>query len=195
MAHEKKDYSALVGKLDGLSAKQIEAHLGLYAGYVNKLNEIEAKLKETDRGTSNYSYGAFSELKRREAVAFNGTYLHELYFDNLGHSGQPSAELTAAINKSFGSLDAFLADLKATALCTPGWAITTFNRKDGLVHNYVMYEHHIGFPVHQEPLIALDSWEHAFMIDYGTGRAGYVDAFFKILNWDVVNSRYASLKK
>lgn len=197
MAHESKDYSHLVGKLDGfLSQKQLEAHFGLYKGYVNKLNEIETKLNGMDPAAANYSFNEFSELKRREAVAFNGSFLHEMYFENLSPSadaGSASSELNAALEASFGSFEKFSANLKGVAMSSPGWSLLTYNRVDKKLHTYLLQEHHIGLPVHQELLLVLDSWEHAFMIDYGTARATYVDGFAKHINWSVVNERFAKL--
>src|SRR5438874_5121345 len=93
MPHVAKDFSALKGSLDGFSDKQLDAHFTLYNGYVTKLNEIEEKLKTADRSKANYSFNEYSELKRRECVAFNGTYLHQLYFENLsGKGGEPRSE-------------------------------------------------------------------------------------------------------
>jgi len=191
MAYEAKNFDYLLGKLNGLSDKQLTAHFGLYKGYVNKLNEIEEKLKTANPQASNYSFGEFSELKRREAVAFNGSFLHELYFENLSNEGgEVSEELKFAIEKSFGSWDKWLADTKASAISTHGWVVLTFNRKDNTLHNYIMYEHHIGLPVHQEIILALDCWEHAYMIDYGTTKAEYLNTFLNNLNWNVVNKRF-----
>jgi Fe-Mn family superoxide dismutase len=195
MPHVVKDFSALKGTLEGFSDKQLDAHFGLYAGYVAKLNEIEEKLKTADRTKANYSFNEFSELKRREATAFNGSYLHQLYFENLaGKGGQPSDGVQKAAIAAFGSWDAYLADLKGSAGSTPGWVLTTRNRVDGALHNYVMFEHHVGLPAHQDIVLALDCWEHAFMIDYGTKKADYLGAFLKNVNWAEVNKRFAALK-
>ncbi|MFH1012574.1 MAG: Fe-Mn family superoxide dismutase [Candidatus Peregrinibacteria bacterium] len=190
MEHQVKDFSHLIGKLDDLSAKQVEAHLGLYKGYVNKLNEIETKLRDADRGLANYSFGEYSELKRREAVAFNGAYFHQWYFENLTPKGaKRTPELDKAITKSFGSIDNYLKDLKASAASTPGWVLTTKNKIDGKLHNYIVFEHHIGLPVHQEIILALDCWEHAYMIDYGTKKTDYLETFLKNVDWNVVSQR------
>jgi len=194
MKHELKDFSALMGKLPGLSDKQIEAHLGLYKGYVNKLNEIEEKLATADKALANYSFGEYSELKRREAVAFNGAYLHQKYFENLSPApGARSKELDKAIADSFGSFDNYIKDLKASAGSTPGWVLTTKNRVDGKLHNYILFEHHIGLPVHQDVILALDCWEHAYMIDYGTKKPDYLEAFIKLADWKVVSERFRPL--
>jgi Fe-Mn family superoxide dismutase len=193
MAHEARDFSYLLGALEGISDKLLESHFGLYKGYVARLNLIEDELKQTDKAHTNYSWGHWSELKRREAVAFNGTYLHELYFENLAVKGEPSAELKQAIDGSFGSYDEFIKDLKATALCTIGWVVLTKSRIDGKLHTDLLTEHHTGFPVHQDILLVLDSFEHAFAMDYGTDRGSYVDVFIKNINWEVVNRRFAEL--
>lgn len=193
MKHEAKDFSHLLGKLDGISDKQLEAHFGLYKGYVARLNLMEEEMKKADKGHTNYSWGHWSELKRREAVAFNGAYLHQLYFENLEGKGAPNGELKAAIDEAFGSYDEFVKDMKATALCTIGWVVVTKSRVDGRLHTYLMTEHHTGFPVMQDIVLVLDSYEHAFAIDYGTNRGSYIDAFVKNINWDVVNARFAAL--
>lgn len=192
MIHIAKDFSALVGQLSGFSDKQLTQHFKLYEGYVKKLNEIEERLNSVDKSLANYSFGDYSELKRREVVAFNGTYLHQLYFENL--SGTPTEagdSLKTEIEKSFGSMEAWEKDLRAAAASTPGWVLLTWNQVEKSLHHYIMYEHHIGFPVHQVPLMALDCWEHAFMIDYGIDKAAYLDAFIKHLNWEAVDERFA----
>src|SRR5262245_8126703 len=113
MRFEPKDFRRLIAECHGfLSEKQLEAHFELYRGYVKKLNEIEEKLASADRQTANYSYGEYSELRRREPVAYNGTVLHELYFENLGaEGGEPPAPFKAAFAESCGgSWDKALAD-------------------------------------------------------------------------------------
>ena len=191
MTHEAKDFSHLLGNLDGISDEQLQAHFGLYQGYVKKINEVEEKLKAADRAATNYSFGEYSELKRREVVPFNGTYLHEMYFENLAKDGgEMSDGLANEIADAFGSIDAYYEDLKAAAASTPGWVVTTKNKRDGKVHNYILYEHHVGLPVDQDIILALDCWEHAFMIDYGTKKAEYLDAFVRNVNWSVVNGRF-----
>ncbi|MFN8549070.1 MAG: superoxide dismutase [Candidatus Eisenbacteria bacterium] len=194
MKHEARNFDALIGAVDGLSEAQLKAHFGLYQGYVNKLNEIEEKLKTADPAQSNYSFGEFSELKRREAVAFNGTYLHQLYFENLApNRGTISAALKGKIESDFGSYAAWEANMKGAAGSTPGWVLLTLNRVDKNLHSYIMYEHHVGLPAHQEILLALDCWEHAFFIDYGAKKPDYLAAFFKNVNWNVVNERAAKV--
>ena len=189
MEHQAKDFSTLIG-LKGFSEKQLKDHFTLYQGYVKKLNEIENKLKTTDKSTPNYSYNEYSELMRRRVVAFNGTYLHQLYFENINKTpGTSSKELQEATTTSFGNWDTMIKELRAAAGSTPGWVLLTNNKIDGTLSVWIMFEHHIGLPAHQEILLALDCWEHAFMIDYGINKTAYLDAFFAATDWGIVSER------
>jgi len=194
MAYEPKNYDHLKGgALSGLSDSQLEQHFTLYKGYVAKLNEIEGKLAVVDQSKPNYSFNEFSELKRREAVAFNGAFLHELYFENLGADTALSPKLQKALDAQ-GGKDKLLAELKAAALCGPGWALLTLNRRDGKLHTYFVAEHHRGLPIEQDLLLVLDSWEHAFMVDYGIKRPDYINAFLENIKWAEVSKRFGELK-
>ena len=194
MAHAAKNYDHLKnGAVKGLSDAQLDQHFTLYKGYVGKLNEIEEKLATIDNSKPNYSFNEYSELKRREAVAFNGSFLHELYFENLGGDSELSSALAAAIDAQ-GGKDKLVADLKACALGGPGWAVVTKNRRDGKLHTYFLAEHHIGLPIDQDLLIVLDSWEHAFMVDYGIARAKYLDTIVDAIKWSEVSKRFAAAK-
>ncbi|RYF11090.1 MAG: hypothetical protein EOO40_03940 [Deltaproteobacteria bacterium] len=196
MAHEAKNFDHLCGKLKGISEAQLKAHFGLYQGYVKKLNEIEDKLKGADPAAGNYTFNEFSELRRREAVAFNGSYLHQAYFENLAAPGsRVDGTFKSAVETSFGSWDRWLADVRGSVASTPGWVVTTYNAITHRLHNYIMYEHHIGLPVHQTLVLALDCWEHAYMIDYGTAKPKYLDAFFDNICWTTVGERLQRVAK
>lgn len=196
MQHQAKNFDHLLGKLKGISEAQLKAHFGLYQGYVKKINEIEEKLKSADPSGGNYSYNEFSELKRRESVAFNGAYLHQLYFENLTAPGQAvDGDFKTAVEKSFGSWDKWLADTRGSATSTHGWVLTTLNRVDQKIHNYVLAEHQLHVPVHQEIILALDCWEHAYMVDYSTAKAKYLDAFMDNVDWKTVGDRLRKVAK
>ena len=136
MTIEAKKYDDLVGNLEGFSPKQIEQHIKLYQGYVKKINEIRAEMEKIPfderKDKANFSFGKYSELKRRESVPYNGTYLHEMYFDNLGGSrAKPKADLTRAIEGAFGSQSNWEEDLRACAeTATGGWVLLTYDRID-----------------------------------------------------------------
>jgi Fe-Mn family superoxide dismutase len=197
MTIEAKTYDHLIGGLPGFTPRQIEQHIKLYQGYVKKINEIRSEIEkipyEERKEKSNFSFGKYSELKRREAVPYNGVYLHEMYFDNLGGAaGEPKAEVSRAIESSFGSQSNWEEDLRACAeAATGGWVLLTYDRIDGKLHHNQMWEHTIGIMINQEHLLALDTWEHAFMIDFGTDKKSYLTAFLKNVNWAVVADRLA----
>ena len=192
MAREPKNFDNLLGgNAKGLSDLQLKAHFTLYQGYVKKLNEIREKLGTADRSAPNYSYNEYSELKRREPVAFNGTVLHEMYFENLGNgSTKADDHAKKLITDSFGSYDAWMADSKAVLMSAHGWLVTVFDYTDGkLYNNLVRTEHDVGLFANVHILIAVDAWEHAYFADYQTKKADYVANALSGLNWDVLNKR------
>ncbi len=192
MAYTAKNFDHLKGgAVKGLSDAQLDQHFTLYKGYIAKLNEMEEKLASADNTKPNYSFNEYSELKRREAVAFNGSFLHELYFENLGADSTVSAGLQAAFDAAGGKAKV-ITDLKACAMCGPGWALLTRNRRDGKLHTYFVAEHHLGLPIEQDLLVVLDSWEHAFMVDYGIARAKYLDVFIEAIKWSEVTKRFGA---
>ena len=172
---------------------QLKAHFTLYQGYVKKLNEIREKLGTADRSAPNYSFNEYSELKRREPVAYNGTVLHEMYFENIGDgSTQPDDHAKGLFAASFGSMEAWAADAKAGLLSGHGWVVTIFDYADGkLYNNLVRTEHDVGLFANVHVMLAVDAWEHAYFADYQTAKAKYVDAVLSGFNWDVLNKRFA----
>jgi len=192
--YEAKDFNHLLGKVNGLSEAQLKAHFGLYQGYVNKLNEIWEKLPGADRSKANYSFAEYSELKRREPVAYNGTFLHELYFGNLAKDGDCSPELKKALEAGFGSFDNWMVDMKACLTSAHGWALTVYDWNLKRVANMlVQSEHHVGLWPNVSVLCAVDAWEHAYMIDYGTKKADYVNNVMNALNWKAINERFSHI--
>ncbi len=194
MPREPKNFDHLLGgKAKGLSDIQLQAHFTLYKGYVNKLNEIQTKLGAADRATPNYSFNEYSELRRREPVAFNGTVLHELYFENLGEGGNaPTDALKQHVNDSFGSWDAYLADTKACLMSAHGWTTLVWDGASGrLYNNLIQSEHHVGLFANTTVVAAFDAWEHAYFFDYQAGKAKYVEAILSGARWDVIAARLA----
>jgi len=194
MAREPKNFDHLLGgNAKGLSDLQLKAHFTLYQGYVKKLNEIREKLGTADRGAPNYSFNEYSELKRREPVAYNGTVLHEMYFEALGNGeSSPDHHARKLITESFGSVEAWIADAKAGLLSGHGWVVTIFDYSDNkLYNNLVRSEHDVGLFANVHVMLAVDAWEHAYFADYQTAKAKYVDAVLTGFNWEVLNKRFA----
>ncbi len=187
--HHLKDYAHLIGHLEGFNADLIEEHIKLYEGYVKKHNEINEKLGGVEK-TGNYSYAEHSELVRRRSVAWNGTKLHELYFDNLTPGGtELGSGLVSLLERGFGSVTAWKDDLKACAAATPGWVLLAQNLDEGTLRHYVVYEHHNNYPAEVRVIMALDCWEHAFAKQYGTNKVAYLDAFLKNLHGEELERR------
>jgi Fe-Mn family superoxide dismutase len=193
-----KDYSHLLNKpMDGLSPKQIEPHLKLYAGYVGKANEIQTALSTVDPNNPppNATYHPLRELLMEQSYALNGVVYHELYFGNLGGAGgEPTGDLRNAIEARWGSLGKFMDFFKASGKCMRGWVIVGWNMRDGQLHAYGLDLHNMWVPADVVPIVVLDVYEHAYMIDYGINRAAYLDAFLKNVDWNACNRRLAATK-
>jgi len=174
--------------LEGISRQTIEAHHRLYQGYVAKRNEILERLAAADGSAANQTYSELRELKLELTFAVGGIKNHELYFDHLGGSGgDPRGRFGELVVRDFGSAGAWKADLKATGLAARGWAWTAYDWDEGRLFNY-LGDAQNTFPVwNATPLVALDVYEHAYFMDFGTDRASYVDAFFANLDYAVVD--------
>jgi Fe-Mn family superoxide dismutase len=190
MAYTARDYGNLVG-MEGFSETLLKNHFTLYQGYVANTNRLldslAAMLKEGKVGTPEYA-----ELKRRLGFEFNGMRLHEYYFENLGGKGaiDKSGRLGKKLAEDFGSYEDWERDFKGTAAMRGiGWAILYQDNITGRLINQWINEHETGHLAGGIPLLVLDVFEHAFMIDYGLKRADYIEAFFKNVNWDKVDSR------
>jgi Fe-Mn family superoxide dismutase len=193
MAHTPKNFDHLISECKGiLSEKQLQAHFTLYQGYVKKLSEIEERLTKADPSTANYSFSEYSELKRREPVAYNGTVLHEAYFGNLGTpDSTPPESFKSAVQSTFGTWDAFISDIKGVVGSGHGWCLVTWDWNFNRVRtNQVQSEHHVGLFPDNSVLIAIDAWEHAYFLDYGTKKADYLTGVLKHINWKTVEKRF-----
>jgi len=180
-------------QLSGISRATVEAHYRLYQGYVAKRNEILGLLGDVDRATANQVYSALRSLKLDLTFAIGGIKNHELYFAHLGgDGGDPHGAFRVLVERDFGSVDAWRADLRATGIAARGWAWTAYDWDERRLFNY-LGDAQNTFPVwNATPLVALDVYEHAYFLDYQTDRPSYIDAFFENLDWDVVNGWIAS---
>lgn len=184
-------------KMDGFSERQLEEHHGiLYQGYVNKVNEIRKKMETVDYGKANQTFSDLRAMKIEETFALNGVKLHEAYFDNMGGlGGRATGKALTLIERDFGTFAKWEEDFKATGLAVRGWVVLAYDREDGRLHNFGSDSHNLGPIWDAVPVLVMDTYEHAYMIDYGVKRPPYIDAFMKNIDWDVVNSRLSSLEK
>ncbi len=191
MSYTAKDFS-LKG-LDGISDEQISQHIDvLYAGYVKKLNEIREKLKAVDLSSANQVYSELRALKVEESFAMNGVVLHELYFENLGGNGSlEGGALKELIARDFGSFERWQEEFKACAMAARGWVVLGMCMNEERLVNWCLDTHSMGLPAGLKPVLVIDVYEHAYMIDYGVKRPPYIDAFMRNINWQVCEGRLA----
>jgi Fe-Mn family superoxide dismutase len=180
-------------QLSGISRASVEAHYRLYQGYVAKRNEILGRLGDVGLDGANQVYSDLRALKVDLTFAIGGIKNHELYFAHLGGGGgDPDGVFRILVERDFGSVDAWRADLRATGVAARGWAWTAYDWDERRLFNY-LGDAQNTFPVwNATPLVALDVYEHAYFLDYQTDRASYIEAFFENLDWNVVNGWIAS---
>ncbi len=180
--------------MDGISKRTMEEHEKLYKGYVNKSNEILDALKAVDLTKANQIYSQLRELKVELTFAVGGVKNHEIYFDVLGgKGGKPEGRLSAQIEKDFGSYDAWEKDFKATGIAARGWVWLAYDNDGGRLFNY-LGDAQNSFPIwNAVPILALDTYEHAYFIDYGVDRKNYIEAFMRNLDWQAVAQRFSQL--
>lgn len=185
-----KDYSKLIG-MEGFSETLLRNHFTLYQGYVtntNKIIETLAQMVKEDRAAT----PEWAELKRRMGWEFNGMRLHEYYFENLGGKAplDKNGKLGKKLAESFGSYEVWEKAFKAVgSMRGIGWAVLYQDITNGRLINFWINEHDTGHPAGCNPILILDVFEHAFMIDYGLKRADYITAFFKNIDWKEAEQR------
>jgi Fe-Mn family superoxide dismutase len=183
--------------LNGLSVKLIESHYeNNYGGAMRRLNAITEQLEKLDFAkTPGY---VLNGLKREELVALNSTLLHELYFASMGGDGnKPTAALTEALARDFGSVDRWRSEFIAMGNALAGgsgWVILVYVPRDGRLMNQYASEHSQSI-ASGVPILALDMYEHAYHIDFGANARAYVDAFMRNIDWLAVEGRYEDALK
>ncbi len=183
--------------LDGISQKQIDVHLGLYQGYVKHINLLREQIADlTKTDAEKYAF-AIESVRRRMGFEFNGMRMHEFYFpqfENGASAESRDSELARALTEKYGSWEDFIAHFKKVGMSRgSGWATLTWDAKGKTPHIYWTVDHELGTLADVHVLIAMDMWEHAYMVDYlPAEKAKHIDAFLKNLNWSVVAQRFAT---
>jgi Fe-Mn family superoxide dismutase len=195
MHYEAKTFA--IPELEGISKKSVDEHLGLYAGYVKNFNAISALLPEYAKESEKNAH-ALSELIRRRSFEFGGMRLHEYYFPQFEGGAQalnPDGKLAAQFKKEYMKAEHIVPYLTAIGnMRGPGWAMLWWDAYGQQLLAGFVGEQHIGHFATLPIVLALDVWEHAYILDYGAaGKAKYIDAFFKNLNWSVIEQRFDAL--
>jgi superoxide dismutase, Fe-Mn family len=187
--------------LEGISDESVKQHIGLYEGYVKNFNAMtqEAIALMAD---SQKNMHAISEIWRRRSFEFDGMRLHEHYFTQFEGGSKPldpNSTFGKQIAKEFpmggdGQPELLLKNI--SSMRGPGWAILYWDPIGKCFQSGFTGEQHQGHFVTLPIILALDVWEHAFILDYGAaGKGKYIDAFFKNLNWGVVEKRFSEIQK
>lgn len=196
MAYEAKNFDGLVG-MEGFSDTLLKNHFTLYQGYVTNTNKLSDSLlamaKEGKVGTPEYA-----ELKRRFGWEFNGMRLHEYYFGNMrkgGNAIDAKGALAKMIVGEFGSLENWEKDFRAVgAMRGIGWVVLYYDANTKRLFNCWVNEHDAGHLSGAMPLLVMDVFEHAFMLDYGLKRADYINSFFKNIDWKEIDGRFRTAR-
>jgi len=175
--YEEKKFN--IGELKGISAKTIEEHLKLYAGYVKNTNDLLAS----------------GPYDRRFPFEYNGMRNHEVYFDSLSDGAKeinPESEFSKRLVETFGSVETFILDFKTLSFTRGvGWAVLWFDKKDNRLIISWVDEQHLGQLNNCEMILGLDMWEHSYVADYQpSGKKQYVEDFFTNLNWSKIEENY-----
>src|SRR5947208_1453309 len=183
--------------LTGISDKTLEMHFKLYEGYVTNTNLLTEKISEilADGKVDKEELPAYSELTRRLGFEYNGMVLHEYYFGNMkrGGGGEPAAKskFRAAIERIFPSFDIWKTDFVSVGkMRGVGWAIAYLDPTQGRISNHWIELHENGNVAGFIPLLVMDVWEHAYLLDYKPAdRPKYIDAFMANIDWNAVEER------
>lgn len=182
-------------ELKGLSKKQIEVHLALYEGYVKHVNLILDTIKRLREENAEANAFTINELRRRLGFEFDGMRMHEYYFEQFeGAAKVADAEgnLRKVVTEKYGSWDGFITHIKEVAGTRGiGWVVVYFDQSGGQVHTAFVNDHELGQLSGLPIILALDLWEHAYMVDYVPAeKKTYVEAFLENVNWTVADSRF-----
>lgn len=186
-----------LGALEGLSEKQVKVHLGLYEGYVKHVNVLREQIAElTKLDAEKYAY-AITETRRRLGFEFNGMRMHEYYFEQFEgeKGGNPDSALAKAVAEKYGSGEAFLEHFTKVGMSRGiGWSVLYADPKAHTLHTAWVSDHELGQLGGLPILLAMDMWEHAFMVDYVPAeKKNYIEAFLKNVNWSVVEKRFDAI--
>jgi Fe-Mn family superoxide dismutase len=180
----------------GLSPRAIELHLGLYEGYVTNLNKLLAEQREAFPAAGEAATPLdLASHARRFAFEYNGVVLHELFFEALGPTGAGSPDkggaLAKAAERTFGGVKQWMQHASALAkLRGVGWVVTVRERTTNRLYNTWVDLHHLSVPANTDIVLALDLWEHAYLLDFAPEqRETYFETVWSSIRWDKVESR------
>ena len=186
----------IIPALEGISEKQIAMHIGLYEGYVKHINLLRSQIADlTAQDAEKFAF-AIESVRRRMGFEFNGMRMHEFYFPQFEGGAVPadaSSPLAQALAEKYGSWDDFITHFKKVGMSRgSGWCTLAWVKAGNTPHIWWTVDHELGMLANVEVLLAMDMWEHSYMVDYLPAEKGkHIDAFLKNLNWGVVEKRFS----
>jgi Fe-Mn family superoxide dismutase len=186
-----------LSSLNGISDETLEMHFKLYEGYVKETNNLQERIAGflEDGKVDQEEMPAYSELKRRLGFEYNGMVLHEYYFENMRRDGSDTPDTRSAIHgrfeQNFGTFDIWKADFESVGKMRGiGWAICFEDPTNGRLSNHFITLHEVSNVAGFNPVLVMDVWEHAYLLDYKPSeKAKYIEAFFSNIDWQMVESR------
>lgn len=175
-----------------ISGRIMELHHSRHhATYVKGANTAIEQLAEA-RETG--GFGGLGQLQKNLAFHLGGHVNHSVFWPNMSPDGgdRPDGEVATAIDRFFGSFDAFRAHFEANALSVQGsgWSILTWDMVGARMHIIQLYDHQGNVPTCMVPLLMLDMWEHAYYLQYQNDKAEFVRNWWNVVNWADVEQRY-----
>ena len=180
--------------LSGLSEKQIKVHLALYEGYVKHVNLLMEKFAAVRAGKLELDPYIVAEMRRRFAFEFDGMRMHEYYFEQFESGPAPlsaDSALGKVVAEKYSPQDLITHIKEVAGSRGIGWVVVYADPVAKTIHTVFVNDHEVGQLSGLPIILALDLWEHAFMVDYVPAeKKNYIDAFFSNLNWGVVEKRF-----
>jgi len=178
-------------RLNGLSERLIRSHWeNNYGGAMKALAVVKKQLGEAlaNKDTPPFVY---NDLKREHLLRTGSVVLHELYFENLGGSGNADVGARQVLAEAFGAFDTWETEFRRIGAGLgggSGWVLLGWNLHTDQIENYWLWDHMHG-AASTLPLLVMDMYEHSYQMDFGAAAAKYIDAFFQNIRWETVLER------
>ncbi|HEY3672920.1 MAG TPA: superoxide dismutase [Acidimicrobiia bacterium] len=179
-----------------LSARILELHHDKHhAAYVKGANTTLEKLHEM-RGKGDFT--TITMLEKNLAFHVSGHVLHSLLWTNLSPDGggEPEGALADVIDDVFGAAGVFRQQMTeaAATIQGSGWALASWEPVAERIVVQQVYDHQGNHGQGTVPLLAIDSWEHAYYLEYENRKAEYLDAIWSVVNWVDVATRFEAAR-
>ena len=191
MNYEKRTFE--LPDIKGISKEQLALHISLYEGYVTNVNTLMTQMNALAKLGDEFTYSV-TELRRRLGFEWNGMRLHELYFGALEGGAKvllADTKLFEALAKQYGSFSNWLEIFSKLSARGPGWALLNYDPVAKHFHHTWVADHEVGHLASLPVILAVDHWEHAYLVDYLPPDKGmYVQSYLNALNWEIISSRF-----